>query len=426
MNAIQTAGAELVVETGALAGMRFLLDRQLITIGRAGDNDIQLDDEMVSKNHCRIITQGDNFLIEDLASSNGTIVNGDQVNTHMLQNDDKLFLGQTTLTFRKAATTVPVAVAAAAPKSRKKSIWIAVGILGGLVLVAVGVVFLLFVVLQAKDDIKPNVSLKAPTVGQVLEMNMPIQGQKVQVPIALTGSDNKGLDRVEVYINNNVVQTLKAVKSRREVKTSGPEKTEDFTTSWETTSPGEYSIRLKAYDWKGNTDESAPVTFKIQHAAAVVAANLYCQQLDPMINEFVVGHNKFSSAYTKAGEGTMPYLDATQVFGEVGQQRRSLLDRLNRMTPPVQFAHAQQLFAAQIESAIKADDAAASWAGYMYGMQQNPYYYDPSYSAYAASSKEQVKSYSSETQGYGAQFQQEYNQLRQIQLGIPPGPNPNG
>lgn len=57
-------GAELVVETGPLAGTRFLLDRPLVTIGRSEDNDVRLDDEMMSKNHCRIITQGDNYLIE--------------------------------------------------------------------------------------------------------------------------------------------------------------------------------------------------------------------------------------------------------------------------------------------------------------------------------------------------------------------------
>ncbi|HEY5526098.1 MAG TPA: FHA domain-containing protein, partial [Candidatus Anoxymicrobiaceae bacterium] len=55
-------GAELTVETGSLAGMRFLLDRPLISIGRSEENDISVEDPMVSKNHCRIITQGDNFL----------------------------------------------------------------------------------------------------------------------------------------------------------------------------------------------------------------------------------------------------------------------------------------------------------------------------------------------------------------------------
>ena len=119
---METSGflfASLLLSTGSLAGTRFLLDRPLVTIGRAEDNDVQLDDEMVSKNHCRIITQGDNYLIEDLASSNGTIVNGRQVNTHMLQDGDKLYLGQTTLMFRKA---VPAAVAVAKPAAAKRKI----------------------------------------------------------------------------------------------------------------------------------------------------------------------------------------------------------------------------------------------------------------------------------------------------------------
>jgi len=417
-------GAELIVETGLLAGTRFLLDRQLVTIGRAGDNDIQLDDEMVSKNHCRIITQGDNFLIEDLASSNGTIVNGDQVNTHMLQDDDKLFLGQTTLLFRKSVPAAAGVAAQASKPSRKKAIWISVGILGALVIVAAAVVVLLFVVLQTKDEIKPEVSMKSPAQGQMFEMNMPVSNN-IAVPIALSASDNKGLDKVEIFVNDTLFQTLKATKSRRENKTASPEKKEDFSATWQTNSPGEYRIRVKAFDWKGNTGETSETLIKMQHSAAVMAANQYCQQLDRMVSEFVTYRHRFSDTYAKAKNGSMPYPEAGRIFYEVEQQRRSLLERLNRMTPPAQFANSQQLFASQIENAIKADQAAQSWAGYMYSMQTNPYYY-PSDASYADMYKRQIDEYSSATQAAGSAFQQEYNTQRTTQLGVGPGPNPNG
>jgi pSer/pThr/pTyr-binding forkhead associated (FHA) protein len=416
-------GAELVVETGPLAGTRFLLDRQLVTIGRAGDNDIQLDDEMVSKNHCRIITQGDNFLIEDLASSNGTIVNGDQVNTHMMQDGDKLFLGQTTLLFRKAAPAAAAAAAQAVKPSKRKAIWIGVGVLGGLVVIAGAVVVLLFVILQTSDSIKPRVEIKTPSGGQVIEMNMPAVN-KLPVAITMSASDNKGLDRVEIYINGNVFKTLKATRSRREDKTSGPEKQEDFSATWDTNTPGEYAIAAKAYDWKGNIGEAAPITVKIQHSAALMAANEYCQQIDRMIGEFVGYHARFSNAYGGAQKGTVSYDEAGKTFYEVEQQRRALLDSLNKMTPPAPFVNAQGLFANQIDSAIKADQAAEAWAGYMYSSTYYPTEYG--YTSSADAAKSEVDGYSAETQKCGAEFQAEYNKQRADQLGIGPGPNPNG
>lgn len=424
MAAMGTAGAELRVETGPLAGTRFLLDRQLVTIGRAGDNDIQLDDEMVSKNHCRIIMQGDNFLIEDLASSNGTIVNGDQVNSYMLQDGDKLFLGQTTLLFRKASAEVVAAVPAQPGKSRKKAIWISVGILGGLVFAAAAVVVLLFVVLQTKDAVKPTVSLKAPPAGQVIEMNMPI-ANNIPVAISISAADNKGLDKVEIFVNDNLFQTLKATKSRKQDKAASAEKQEDFTATWQTNSPGEYRIRAKAFDWKGNAGETTETLIKLQHSAAVMAAHQYCQQLDRMISEFVTYRHRFSNAYAKAKKGSMGYDEAGLVFYDVEQQRKSLLGRLNSMAPPAQFANAQQLFATQIENAIKADQAAQQWAGYKYSMQTSSYYY-PSDATYADMYERQIDSYSGETQAAGTAFQQEYNAQRSMQLSLPPGPNPNG
>ena len=55
------------------------LDGDMIRIGRDADNDIVLDDEEVSAEHCQIVRDGDDLILEDLGSTNGTFANGGRV-----------------------------------------------------------------------------------------------------------------------------------------------------------------------------------------------------------------------------------------------------------------------------------------------------------------------------------------------------------
>lgn len=90
---------ELEVGSGPIGGTRFPLNRAITTIGRSQENDVVIPDKTISKNHARIIKQGDNYVIEDLGSSNGTVVNGRNVSSHTLSTGDSIHLGQTALTF---------------------------------------------------------------------------------------------------------------------------------------------------------------------------------------------------------------------------------------------------------------------------------------------------------------------------------------
>jgi pSer/pThr/pTyr-binding forkhead associated (FHA) protein len=68
----------LVVSEGRDAGREWRLSESLV-IGRAGDADVVLADPTVSRHHASISAQGETAVIEDLESSNGTFVNGEQL-----------------------------------------------------------------------------------------------------------------------------------------------------------------------------------------------------------------------------------------------------------------------------------------------------------------------------------------------------------
>lgn len=107
-----------VVSAGADRGRRFPLARRRISIGRAMDNDIVLTDIAVSRKHLVIEFDGTHFVLTDLGSGNGTLVNGrDEEGTYRLLDGDTLELGNTVLSFECPGMGVVAAIAhGAAPK----------------------------------------------------------------------------------------------------------------------------------------------------------------------------------------------------------------------------------------------------------------------------------------------------------------------
>ena len=66
-------------------------------LGRGQTATVKLMDDGISRRHARIVQQGGEVLIEDLKSSNGTIVNGAPVSMQLLKDGDKIRLGSTTI-----------------------------------------------------------------------------------------------------------------------------------------------------------------------------------------------------------------------------------------------------------------------------------------------------------------------------------------
>ena len=77
---------------GNLLG-EYPLDKPLLRIGRRRDNDIAIDNLMISSAHAQILSIGQNALLQDLDSTNGTLVNGVRVQQHVLQHEDVITLG---------------------------------------------------------------------------------------------------------------------------------------------------------------------------------------------------------------------------------------------------------------------------------------------------------------------------------------------
>ena len=91
--------AKLTFETGPFAGRIVALPNQMVTFGRAPDNDVVVGDAATSGRHGRIEVRGGAFWISDLGSTNGTLVNGEPVIERQLAHGDLIAIGQNTIRF---------------------------------------------------------------------------------------------------------------------------------------------------------------------------------------------------------------------------------------------------------------------------------------------------------------------------------------
>ena len=80
-------------------GRRLPLGEEMMSLGRMSDCDIVVADPRVSRRHAEIKPAGHGFVVTDLGSMNGTVVNGSPIREHPLTDGDEIRLGNTVLRF---------------------------------------------------------------------------------------------------------------------------------------------------------------------------------------------------------------------------------------------------------------------------------------------------------------------------------------
>jgi DNA-binding CsgD family transcriptional regulator len=96
-------------------GSQTMLDGERITIGRDESNDLCLRHDMrASRRHADIVDRGGQWVIEDLGSKNGTVVNGRRVKAHPLKDRDVIEIASTRLTYQAGLDPLSTEIASLA------------------------------------------------------------------------------------------------------------------------------------------------------------------------------------------------------------------------------------------------------------------------------------------------------------------------
>ncbi|MEO0254715.1 MAG: GGDEF domain-containing protein [candidate division WOR-3 bacterium] len=96
----------LIIKKGEEILKIFPIKKNEILIGRNPENDLVLDDSLVSRKHCKIFLKEDSIFIEDLGSTNGTFLNGQRIKRERLKIGDEIGVGIYNLIFTTQEITL--------------------------------------------------------------------------------------------------------------------------------------------------------------------------------------------------------------------------------------------------------------------------------------------------------------------------------
>jgi pSer/pThr/pTyr-binding forkhead associated (FHA) protein len=86
--------AKLVLLSAGMTGRTHELKAEKTTVGRVEDNSFQIAEPSVSSHHCEVMLRGNDIVVKDLNSTNGTFINGEKVTESALKPGQILRLGQ--------------------------------------------------------------------------------------------------------------------------------------------------------------------------------------------------------------------------------------------------------------------------------------------------------------------------------------------
>lgn len=93
----EARSAALICISGRSIGQMFLIGKGEMTIGRAPECEIFLDDEGVSRHHAKVIRKGDALILMDLGSTNGTYADNERIQVMTLKDGAKIQVGTATI-----------------------------------------------------------------------------------------------------------------------------------------------------------------------------------------------------------------------------------------------------------------------------------------------------------------------------------------
>ena len=167
---------------------------KVVTVGRSPENEIMLNDNMVSRHHCQLIKYDDGRCsVSDMGSANGTFVNGCRISgSHFLNPQDTVTVGNTTLPWQSYLGGGSSAGGGKPPKGGGSNTGLIIGLVVAVLAIA-GVV--LFLVLGKGKDTSSTTTAK-PTYSKTIDReDIPVSKDDPRVRTNVPGATRALVDR---------------------------------------------------------------------------------------------------------------------------------------------------------------------------------------------------------------------------------------
>jgi pSer/pThr/pTyr-binding forkhead associated (FHA) protein len=249
---------KLVVLDGPDAGRAFPVAGETMTIGRELYNDIWLDDLHVSKDHARLLQQGEQLILEDLDSVNGTLVNDVLISEpYVLQLGDIVTVGSFTFRVEEGLDRISQAhvqtraYPVSPPQPQSDRTLLLAGLIAALLLViallALAGYWLWSNRPAAVTAVTPTATVTAAIPSIVVNQG-PASDSEVElhrsVLVQATASDPTGVTRMELWVNNRQEDAVIS-----QLTQNVPSMTAAF--QWTPDTPGTYTLDVRAYNQAG-------------------------------------------------------------------------------------------------------------------------------------------------------------------------------
>ncbi|HUV92735.1 MAG TPA: FHA domain-containing protein, partial [Anaerolineales bacterium] len=201
----------LVMRQGPQPSQVYPFDKEALTIGSSEENDIVIPDENVSPHHALITRRGEDWVVEDLGSRVGTLVNGKRITKRViLRQGTRINLGPKVMLTSEGGTLGP-------PQSESKGGCKWPALFGG-----VGLVLLLGILLASaaavgyfylypKYSITPPTFESLPKLGPAVTIQEPAPGLEVpsesSFVVFATARDEKGVTRIDLWVDDQIAIT---------------------------------------------------------------------------------------------------------------------------------------------------------------------------------------------------------------------------
>lgn len=294
----------LVMRQGPLAHSTFVLDKDVVTLGRATDNDIVILESEVSRHHARLIRQGESWVLHDLGSRNGTFVNGQRITGPLrLTEGNQVALGPNvvfavnettpasseTLSSKRPAPhggvaplpnsgsrTESVAPVQAAPQVRKSSTkwYVLLGSALVILFLLTCAAVLAYLYLNASQPVAAEVSA---SVGPDIALQDPAPGSQVNIGdsvlVFATARDQHRVTRMELWVDEQLIVQQDSPDPAGVTPLS-------LIHSLIATREGNHAVRVRAYNSLGGTSESATLYIGVSGGQAPSLAQYVIQAGD--------------------------------------------------------------------------------------------------------------------------------------------------
>ncbi len=175
----------LIIVEGELAGQEFALERPMVVIGRGKQSDIVLAEQGISRQHASIQHGPQGWILTDLGSTNGTLLNGQPIRAqepYLLRPGDGVTIGSSVLVFQQDAPR-DVAAPSVSQRTRPRPVLLIAGALL-LVVVMAAIVALLVILLKPKEEATTPESVEPlEGIGTVLPISTALQDLVTALPI---------------------------------------------------------------------------------------------------------------------------------------------------------------------------------------------------------------------------------------------------